>query len=235
MKTFAEKVISFYSGLDFKGTLPPGVTLMNPYTSGSPIFETVVKFYQKFYNDCRKRNLILGINPGRHGAGVTGIPFTDTSRLKEKCGLTIPGIKTHEPSSAFIYEMIDHYGGPARFYNDFYIGAVSPLGFTIQKPGGKEVNYNYYDSKALKDSVLSFAIDSLKKQISFGIEKNICFCLGIGKNFRFLSGLNSEYHFFNKIEPLEHPRFIMQYRAKQKHFYIETYVEKLRESKSGNV
>ena len=235
MKTFAEKVISFYSGLDFKGTLPPGVTLMNPYISGSPVFETVVKFYQKFYNDCRKRNLILGINPGRHGAGVTGIPFTDTSRLKEKCGLTIPGIKTHEPSSVFVYEMIDYYGGPGRFYNDFYIGAVSPLGFTIQKPGGKEVNFNYYDSKALKDSVLGFAIDSLKKQISFGIEKNICFCLGTGKNFRFLSELNSEYHFFNKIEPLEHPRFIMQYRAKQKHFYIETYVEKLRGSKSGNV
>jgi hypothetical protein len=33
--------------------------------------------------------------------------------------------------------------------------------------------------------------------------------------------------FFRKIEALEHPRFIMQYRLKQKQFYIDNYIEKL--------
>ncbi len=233
MKTFAEKVISFDSKLNIKGTLPAGIAVMNPYVAESATFETVTKFYHKYYNDCRKRHLILGINPGRYGAGVTGIPFTDTTRLKEKCGLTIPGLKTYETSSVFVYEMIDQYGGPGKFYSDFYIGAVSPLGYTIQKPGGKAVNFNYYDSKALTKAILNFIVDSLKKQISFGIETNICYCLGTGKNFRFLSELNSRYHFFHKIEPLEHPRYIMQYKAKQKHLYIKSYVDKLLVSKSG--
>jgi hypothetical protein len=225
MKSFAEKIISFYSELDFQGELPPGISVMNPFRTNPGVLDTASRFYRKYYNDYLKRHLILGINPGRFGAGVTGIPFTDTVRLKEKCGLTIAGLKTYETSSVFVYEMIDRYGGPEKFYGDFYISAVSPLGFTYKKPDGKEVNYNYYDSKALTDSIYGFAVDSLREQIDFGIEQDICFCLGTGKNYKFLSELNSEYHFFKKILPLEHPRFIMQYKSKLKHFYIRSYLE----------
>jgi len=171
--------------------------------------------------------MILGINPGRFGAGVTGIPFTDTIRLKEKCGLSIQGLKTYETSSVFIYEMIDNYGGPVKFYNDFYISSVSPLGFTSAGENEKEINFNYYDSKTLIDAIHEFIIESLKKQLEFGIYRDTCFCLGSGKNFRFLSKLNSEHHFFGRIEPLEHPRFIMQYKSKEKQRYIKIYLEKL--------
>jgi hypothetical protein len=74
---------------------------------------------------------------------------------------------------------------------------------------------------------MDFAIDSINKQLSFGIEQELGFCLGSGKNYNFLLKLNAEQHFFKKIIPLEHPRFIMQYRLRQKEFYINNYIEKL--------
>jgi len=225
--TFADKVIAFCQELEFSGKLPAGISTMNPFRENSYVLPVISEFYKKYYSDNLSRRLILGINPGRFGAGVTGIPFTDSLRLKEKCGLSIPGIKTHETSSVFIYEMIDRYGGPEKFYSDYFISAVSPLGFTKTGSNGKELNFNYYDSKELTGAIKDFAVKSLTRQMAFGIERDVCFCLGTGKNFLFFSKLNSEYHFFEKILPLEHPRFIMQYRTKQKEYYINYYLDKL--------
>ncbi len=225
MLTFAEKVIFFLKELEFKGSLPQGISVMNPYRENPPVMQVVSQFYNKFYNDSSSRHLILGINPGRFGAGVTGIPFTDTRRLYEKCGLSIPGLTTFETSSVFVYEMIDAYGGTEKFYLDFFISAVSPLGFTYLTAQGKEINYNYYDSKKLTEAVYKFIIDNLNKQLQFGIERDICYCLGTGKNYKFLSGLNDEMGLFKNIIPLEHPRYIMQYKTKQKAAYIGKYLE----------
>jgi hypothetical protein len=230
MSLFADKVISFFSDLHFTGTLPDGISIMNPFTGNSYIPDIISEFYRKYYSDNRLRHMIIGINPGRFGAGTTGIPFTDTIRLKEKLGLTIPGLKTYEPSSVFIYEMIDRYGGVDRFYSDFLVTSVSPLGFTKTGPTGREINYNYYDSKELAGAILDFAIESIKKQLEFGILRDVGFCLGTGKNYSFLEKLNNELKFFRKIEPLEHPRFIMQYRLKQKEKYLDLYVRKLKAS-----
>lgn len=227
MTLFAEKVISFNKSLNFSGILPSGISIMNPFHENSEVFLLIAEFYRKYYSDTRPRHMILGINPGRFGAGVTGIPFTDTVRLKEKCGLEIHGFKTYETSSVFIYEMIERYGGPEKFYSDFFISAVSPLGFTKTGINGKEKNYNYYDSKEMIHAISSFVIESILKQLEFGINRDICFCLGTGKNMKFLSDLNSKYSFFERIEPLEHPRFIMQYRSRQKDRYIDEYIKKL--------
>jgi hypothetical protein len=235
MYSFAEKVIAFCRNLDFSGQLPAGISIMNPFRENGEVLTVISAFYRKYYSDNKLRRLILGINPGRFGAGVTGIPFTDTVRLREKCGLSIPGLKTHETSSVFIYEMIDRYGGCEKFYDDYFISSVSPLGFTKTGSNGKEINFNYYDSRELSEAILNFAVDSINRQLAFGIEREVCFCLGTGKNFRFLSKLNDEYNFFERIEPLDHPRFIMQYKLKQKEFYIGKYIEKLRIQKSQSI
>lgn len=230
MNLFCDRVIDFYENLEFADSLPAGINIMNPYRENPDVLSVVRKFYMKFYSDNKLRHLILGINPGRFGAGATGLPFTDTVRLKEKCGLEISGLNTRETSSVFIYEMIDGYGGPEKFYGDYFISAVSPLGFTRKGPSGREINFNYYDSRELTAAIHDFVVDSIKRQLEFGIERDILFCLGTGKNFRFLSDLNLEHHFFERIEPLEHPRFIMQYRLKKKEYYIRSYIEKLRNS-----
>lgn len=224
---FDEKVITFFKELEYKSSLPSGISVMNPFRNNPEIMPVISQFYHKFYFDDKARHLILGINPGRFGAGVTGIPFTDTKRLAEKCGLSIPGLETFETSSVFVYEMIDAFGGAEKFYSEFFISSVSPLGFTSIGANGKSVNYNYYDSKKLTDAVMDFIIESLDKQLEFGIERDICYCLGTGQNYKFLLQINSDFKFFNKIIPLEHPRYIMQYKSKQKQAYIKKYIAEL--------
>jgi hypothetical protein len=230
MKTFADKIISFNKKIVFEGSLPKNISIMNPFKENEEALEISSKFYKKFYDDFEKRFLILGINPGRFGAGVTGVPFTDTKRLMDECGLQFSGKSTHEPSATFIYEMINAFGGTQKFYSQFYIHSICPLGFTIKNEKGKEVNYNYYDSKELTDCVYDFIIENIKKQISFGISTDLCFCFGTGKNERFLKKINEQFNFFKKIVPLEHPRYIMQYKSKSKQDYIDKYMEAFAEA-----
>lgn len=222
--TFADRVIAFNKQLDFKGSLPPGIGIMNPFKENPAGNILMEQFYKKFYNDDRKRHLVLGINPGRFGGGVTGIPFTDSKRLQSVCGISYSGRETHEPSSVFVYEMIDAFGGAEKFYKSFYINSICPLGFTAMQKNGKQVNYNYYDSKELTAAVYEFIIESISKQIALGVSTDTCFCFGTGKNEKFLNDLNKKEGFFKNIVALEHPRFIMQYKAKTKQQYIDKYL-----------
>lgn len=230
-KTFAEKIISFNKKVAFEGSLPKGVSIMNPFKENPEALKISSQFYKKFYNDHHQRHIILGINPGRFGAGVTGVPFTDTKRLINECGLEFSGKPTHEPSATFIYEMINAYGGTKKFYRNFYIQSIFPLGFTATNVKGKEVNYNYYDSKELTEAVYDAMIKNIKTQINFGISTDLCFCFGTGKNEKFLNKINDKYHFFKRVIALEHPRFIMQYKFKTKELYIDKYLNAFNEIK----
>ncbi len=222
---FADRVIQFNRQLTYTGDpLPNGIRIMNPFREHNNVMEIVETFYHKYYNDNKQRHIILGINPGRFGAGLTGIPFTDPKRLVSECHIPYIGKMSHEPSSVFIYEMINAYGGPEAFYKDIYINSPCPLGFTSTDAKGKETNYNYYDSKELTEAVLPFMIENIRKQIDLGIKTDTCFCFGTGKNEKFLQKLNNEHQFFGRIIALEHPRFIMQYKSASKQFYIDKYL-----------
>jgi len=220
---FSEKVLQFYSSLKLDVPLPEKVEVMNPYQNKNTV-ALCEKFYTKYYNETENRSLIVGINPGRLGGGLTGVPFTDPLKLQNECGIPNELQKKQELSADFIYQVIEAYGGTTKFYHNYFIGAVCPLGFTKD---GK--NLNYYDIKDLEKAVYPFIIESLKKQLALGITTEICFCLGEGKNFEFLSKVNQAHSFFKKIVPLPHPRFIMQYRRKKINDFIRLYVEKLSE------
>ena len=84
-ETIADKIIKFNSTIEYTGKLPPRISVMNPFKESDTALKVSNQFYKKYYSDTNKRTLILGINPGRLGAGITGIPFTDTKRLKEPC------------------------------------------------------------------------------------------------------------------------------------------------------
>lgn len=219
---FADDVLEFYASLDLKAKLPRGVGYMNPYQDPRA-FETAAIFYRKYYNDEKPRKIILGINPGRFGGGITGIPFTDPINLEKYCEIPNGFQKKAELSSAFIYQMIDAYGGPATFYRDIYISALSPLGFIKD-----EKNLNYYDIPELTAAVEPFMIQCLRRQMKFTIDTNRAFCLGEGDNFRYLQKLNAAHRFFGDITPLPHPRFIMQYKRKRLNEYIEHYLSILK-------
>lgn len=224
--SFADKVIRFNDQLAYTGpALPQGIRIMNPFRESEQATRISEQFYCKYYNDGNPRHIALGINPGRFGGGITGIPFTDPKRLQSECHIDYEGKSAHEPSSVFVYEMIHAYGGVEAFYHKFYINSLCPLGFTTVDNNGKEKNYNYYDSKELESTVGGFIIDNIRTQIDLGIATDICFCFGTGKNEAYLRKLNEQCHFFNEIIALEHPRFIMQYKARSKQFYIDKYIE----------
>jgi hypothetical protein len=219
---FAEKVLKFYRNLRITEPLPEGVEVMNPYQSDTA-FHVCKLFYEKFYNDGSKRFLILGINPGRNGAGITGIPFTDPIKLETRFSISNDFQKKPELSADFIYMMIDTYGGPEKFFRKFFINSVSPLGF-IQN--GK--NINYYDIPALRQALTPFIHDSMKRILKLNIDKDVAFCLGEAANYKYLAALNDKMGYFNRIIPLAHPRFIMQYKRKQVGAYLNDYLQKLK-------
>src|SRR5580698_3519354 len=219
--TNAAAILDFYRKLRPRFALPAGISIMNPYREPAT-WAVTEQFYKKFYGDGRPRAFIFGINPGRHGAGVTGIPFTDPIRLAEKCGIPNGFQKRGELSSEFVYTVIDASGGPEAFYCRYHFTALSPLGFVRE---GK--NLNYYDDKELMNAFEPFMLRCIRRQLETMPSVPTCYCLGEGENFKYFSRVNDRYRFFTEIIPLPHPRWVMQYRRKKVGEYVGLYVEKL--------
>jgi Domain of unknown function (DUF4918) len=217
----ADRILRFLKGLEIQARLPKGVGVLSPYQDKTS-FQLCEKFYRKFYSDDRTRTLIIGINPGRLGGGLTGIPFTDPLKLQERCGIPNELPKRAELSADFIHLIIDAFGGLEKFYGQFYFSSVSPLGFTRD---GK--NLNYYDIPELQKVIKPFIVASMRQQLAFGLLSETCFVLGEGKNFDYVQSLNAELSFFKTVVPLPHPRFVMQYKRKKLKEYIALYQERL--------
>lgn len=222
MKNFGEKVIEFNKKLSYNGNLPDDFHVLNPYLDNPETLQVMEQFYHKYYSDNHQRKFLVGINPSRHGAGVTGVPFTDTKRLESVCGIRMISAYTHEVSSVFVYDMISEYGGTEEFYKEIYINSPFPLAI-VRKSKGSWINANYYDDKALFNDVKDFMIDSLKKHISLNLDTSEVFIMG-KKNADFISKLNQEAQLFEKMTVLEHPRYIQQYKSKEKQLYIDKYI-----------
>lgn len=219
--TFGDEVKAFYKDLKVPDGLPKDVKALYPFNNEAT-WSVIEKFFSKYYNDSNPRVLLMGINPGRFGAGLTGIGFTDPIRLEEECGISNDFEKNAELSSKFIYDVIHAYGGPIKFYSRFFISSICPIGFVKD---GK--NYNYYDDPLLEKAVRPFAVDCINNKVAFGCSSSIAFGIGQGKNFKFLDKLNSEHKFFNEIGVMPHPRWVMQYRLKRKEEFVDQYLQKL--------
>lgn len=218
---FATDIFKFYKSLTPPTGLPKDIEVLYPQQDAA-VMKLVKTFLDKYYSDDNPRTLILGINPGRFGAGATGINFTATKQLTQYCGISHTLKQQSELSAEFIYEMITRYGGCESFYNHFFISSVSPLGFVKE---GK--NINYYDDKKLQEAVLPFIIQCINEQYKWNINRKTCICLGGEKNYKFLAALNQQHKWFGEILALPHPRFILQYRRKQKEEYIQQYLDSL--------
>ena len=216
MSTFAERAFAFYRSLETP-RVPRGVRVMNPYEDPAAL-EYVRAFLDRYFSDNHKRLLVLGINPGRFGAGITGITFTDPVALADLCGIENDLPRRREPSSIFVYELVERLGGTREFYRKFFLTAVSPLGFTRD---GK--NLNYYDDPKLASAVTPFIVQTMQQQIALGARRDHAIVFGRGQNHRFLENLNDEHGWFGSLHPLDHPRSIVQYKRKQLSAYVERY------------
>lgn len=222
---FAEQVIAFTRALrppDIE--LPPGFAWLFPYDNPDTL-AALTAFYQKFYADPGERAFIFGINPGRFGAGITGVPFTDPLRLETECGIANNFVKKPELSAQFVWQFIHAYGGPNAFCRDFYITSLSPLGFVREG-----LNINYYDDRNLQKAATPFIEWNIRTQQAFGARRDVALCLGEGQNFAYFQKINAANGFFKKIIPLPHPRWVMQYRRKKVPEYLDHYVGVLREA-----
>lgn len=219
--TWGQNLLHYYTSLQPLAHLPNAIQWLHPQQSGE-VAGVMEQFFHKFFNDTQQRTLLLGINPGRFGAGITGVNFTAARQLADDCGMAHPFKPQSELSAEFIYEVIRQYGGPAVFYSKFFIGSVCPLGFVQH---GK--NLNYYDDKQLLAAVEPFIIEKVSQLVSFNVNKEVGFCIGGEKNFKHLHRLNEQYGWFQKIIALPHPRFIMQYRRKAKQEYVALYLKEL--------
>ncbi len=229
-KNFAKKVLKFNNKLSkISMKLPDGFKIVNPFSGDNREQVNAISeaFYKKFYNDSNKRRLILGSSPARRGTATTGVPFEDAAHLQKETGIMIDKFYINKSSSGFLYEVIEKYGGCDKFYSDFYMNFVCPLGIIRTNTKGNDVNCNYYDSKRLQETLYSFIVSSIQAQIDFGIDTSMCYCIGSGENYAFLSKINNEYNFFQNITPLEHPRFIMQYNSKNKDVFLKKYLKAL--------
>lgn len=229
-RTFAEQVLQFNAEIANKSlTLPNGFETVNPFKGEQQelVRKVTAAFYEKYYSDFGSRRLILGSSPARRGSAVTGVPFEDAKHLQMETGIIIDKFLINQSSAGFLYDVISEYGGTTKFYSDFYMNFVCPLGIVKINSKGKEVNCNYYEDKKLQAALYPFIVSTIRSQLDFRIDTSLCYCIGSGENYSFLSKLNNEYHFFDKIIPLEHPRFIMQYNSRRKALFIEKYIKAL--------
>jgi len=221
--SFAESYSDWLLQLQPGIKLPRGTHWLNPYEE-QEIPNAVRSFYNSFYKGKRKRILLLGINPGRLGAGLTGIAFTDPVQLTRLCGKEYGLPQKAEHSATFIHAMIETYGGMHVFARHFLLAAMCPLGLIKD---GK--NYNYYDDPALLKSVTPFIEKCIDEQLAIGGRTDAVICIGEGKNRTVLENLNSKKRWFRSIHTLPHPRWVMQYRRKHTDFYVSQYVNLLQE------
>ena len=90
--------------------------------------DLVNNFYKQVYSEIQPRIVLCGINPGRHGAGKTGVPFLDYLSLSK----FFPDIKNtdREHSAQFVYKVIESYGKD-RFFNSVYLIII--LGLVLKR------------------------------------------------------------------------------------------------------
>ncbi len=222
MSIFATQLLEFLSSFPLPLGLPPGVEAASPFREPA-VQELLGQFAHRYYAEAPPRVAVLGINPGRLGMGRTGVAFTDPTALAEHCGIghELPRQRP-ELSSQFIYAVVAALGGPAAFYQHFYLGSVYPL--VLLHEG---LNYNYYDSPALLKALWPDMRTSMRQQVqALGLRTDMAVSLG-KRNGLFLSKLNEELGLFKRIVMLDHPRYLMQYRRRDLQQNVAHYVAEL--------
>ena len=217
--TFSKQILDFYFSLPKDSPLPNGVETIYPFDN-KETQRVMQTFFDKYYADTKPRTYLIWINPGRLGSGITGIGFAYAYHLKEYCDIPNSFDKRVEISAAFMFEVMEAYGGVEKFYKDFFFTTVMPLGLLKN-----DKNYNYYDDLQTQTALETFIKETLLEQMSFPEAKPNIICVGQGKNLKYLKAFNDKHHCFESIDVLPHPRWVMQYRRKEKQKYIDAYLQ----------
>jgi hypothetical protein len=99
-------------------------------------WDAVLEFNRVFYAEGEPKTVLCGINPGRLGAGKTGVPFMNFRSLSK----LLPGAPPDdtERSAQFFHEVVSHFGAQ-NFYRSFYVENVSWVGYSKER---KNINFD---------------------------------------------------------------------------------------------
>jgi hypothetical protein len=125
-------------------------------------WDNVKQFNEKYYAEGYPKIVLCGINPGKNGAGKTGIPFLDFDSLSK----LIDGIEhtDTERSAQFFYDVVQEFGAE-RFFRSFYVTNISWIGYIKENK-----NVNYYQ---LSDPIKKFIYKTFKYEMDAIAPKSI--------------------------------------------------------------
>ena len=177
----------------------------------------IIEFHKRFVQPNSPKIVLCGINPGRFGAGRTGIPFIDFDSLSEM----LPNIKNHESekSAKFFFSVVKAFG-EEEFYKNFHVTNISWYGF-YQLDKMKNVNY---DDKRINTEIAIFLIDKFVEEMNL-IQPDII--IPLSKNVYYeLESLKEMGKIQAKIGPrLNHPGSPIV--SKNKNLWKDIYVQTL--------
>lgn len=221
-ETFAGFVEQFLTSITIPGNLPNGIEVLQPYHDPE-VRRVLNEMCSRHYASASTRIGVWGINPGRFGAGITGLAFTDPWAVQHDLGIPTSLSGRREMSAEFISMVIAAYGGADVFYNDVYMSALSPLGFIRNG-----ININFYDDPALQKMMTPHIIRWMTEVFAHGVQRNVTILLGSGKLRTYMERSVREAVGVSEVIYLDHPRYIMQYRRRDIDRYVELYVETIR-------
>ncbi len=166
-------------------------------------------FWQKYYGGAVPHVVLCGINPGRHGASKTGIPFLDFQSLSQ----LISGIdrQDSERTAGFFFQVMRQFGLEA-FFHSFYVTNMASVGFI-----GSGKNLNYYELPASVQEV---------------VERNFLQEMEIVQPTHVISLSKAVQQTVQKLLPasvdcsmrLPHPSWITAYRGKEMDEWVARYL-----------
>lgn len=177
------------------------------------------RFVHEYYAVPGQRTLVLGINPGRKGSGLTGVPFTDGRSLAEDCGIENEFRDARELTSQFLYQVVRSAGEVHSFFSHLCLSGIFPACLVAD---GR--NANYYDlieGEALRGLVAH----SLQIHRDLPDIADRLVVIGQGRHLDLISAANDRHGFFKEITALPHPRYIMQYNRARADDFIRRYVD----------
>lgn len=116
-----------------------GVSILDDFLKN---WSNIERFYSEYYGTSYPETVLCGINPGRNGAGKTGVPFIDFSSLSKL--LDGVGRDDWERSAQFFFDIVQHFG-PRTFFRSFYVTNFSWVGYA---KSGKNLNYHDLSGEA---------------------------------------------------------------------------------------
>ncbi|HCN83894.1 MAG TPA: hypothetical protein DIT07_09790 [Sphingobacteriaceae bacterium] len=214
MITIAEDYFSFYETFKSKYSVilkNKNIGILSEFLDNK---NHIIEFHKRYVQSNSPKVVICGINPGRFGAGKTGIPFIDFNSLSQM----LPNIekKEAEKSAKFFFSIVQEFGVDT-FYQKFHVTNMSWYGFYHLKTR-KNINYNN-----LPTEIQNLLIDKFLEEMRF-INPDVIIPVGDIVNWELLCNPNVKSRLTAKIAPrLYHPA----YRLVDKKTYMKTLTEYL--------